>query len=104
MFIKKGEIYMKISEGYCKKIIFFNITRVFYILLVVLFLLSVLIANGAASPKFLIFHLDAVSSRDFFQYMEEGSLPNLKAVFENGNIIHYGLAFFPEVQKLYIPV
>jgi len=50
---------------------------------------------GEASPKFLIFHLDAVSSQNFFQYMKEGYLPNLKAVFENGHIIHYGLSLFP---------
>ena len=95
MSIMKGGIYMKTNEGNIKKIKYFNITRVFYILFAVLFLLSVLIVNGSASPKFLIFHLDAVSSRDFFQYMEEGSLPNLKAVFENGNMIHYGLSLFP---------
>jgi len=83
------------SEGHLTKIETFSTTRIFYILLVVLFLLSVLIVNGAASPKFLILHLDAVSSKDFFQYMEEGSLPNLKAVFENGNMIHYGLSLFP---------
>jgi hypothetical protein len=51
--------------------------------------------TGETSPKFLIFHLDAVSAQNFFQYMEEGYLPNLKAVFENGNIIHYGLSLFP---------
>lgn len=86
---------MIISEGYLRKIETFNIARGFYILVLVLFLLSVLIVNGVASPKFLIFHLDAVSSRDFFQYMEEGSLPNLKAAFEDGNMIHYGLSLFP---------
>ncbi len=51
--------------------------------------------TGEASPKFLIFHLDAVSSQNFFQYMEEGYLPNLKAVFEDGHMIHYGLSLFP---------
>ncbi|GAJ08334.1 unnamed protein product, partial [marine sediment metagenome] len=27
--------------------------------------------------------------------MEDGYLPNLKAVFNNGHIIHYGLSLFP---------
>jgi hypothetical protein len=57
---------------------------------------------GEASPKFLIFHLDAVSSQNFLQYMEEGYLPNLKAVFENGHTIRYGLSLFSgEIETIY---
>ena len=59
--------------------------------------------TGEASPKFLIFHLDAVSSQNFFQYMEEGYLPNLKAVFENGHTIRYGLSLFPGGTETAIP-
>jgi len=42
-------------------------------------------------PKFLIIHLDALSSPNFFQYMDEGYLPNLKKIFqdEEGHIIPY---------------
>jgi len=85
---------LEISRTNRRKIRFFRITPGFYILIVVIILLSLSIA-GEASPKFLIFHLDAVSSQDFFQYMEDGYLPNLKAVFNNGHIIHYGLSLFP---------
>jgi len=85
---------MKTNKPYFKKINSFRIIPVFYILIIVLILLS-FSAVGETSPKFLIFHLDAVSSQDFFQYMEEGYLPNLKAVFENGHIIHYGISLFP---------
>jgi len=59
--------------------------------------------TGGASPKFLIFHLDAVSSQDFFKYIEEGSLPNLKAVFEDGHMIHYGLSLFPGGTETAVP-
>lgn len=45
-------------------------------------------------PKFLIIHLDAVSSPNFFQYMDEGHLPHIKEVFEEGHIIRYGLSLF----------
>jgi hypothetical protein len=82
------------NRPYFKRIGFFKIIPGFYIIAIVIILLS-FSAVGEAAPKFLIFHLDAVSSQNFFQYMEEGSLPNLKAVFENGNMIHYGLSLFP---------
>jgi hypothetical protein len=59
--------------------------------------------TGETSPKFLIFHLDAVSSQNFLQYMEEGYLPNLKAVFENGHTIRYGLSLFPGGTETTIP-
>jgi hypothetical protein len=60
-------------------------------------------AVGDASPKFLIFHLDAVSSQDFFQNMKDGHLPNLEAVFESGHIIHYGLSLFPGGTEMIYP-
>lgn len=94
---------MIISEGYLRKIETFNIARGFYILVLVLFLLSVLIVNGVASPKFLIFHLDAVSSQNFFQYMEDGDLPNIKTFFENGHMIYYGLSLFPGGTEMIYP-
>src|SRR6056297_1219801 len=66
-------------------------------LLFVLLLLFFITSSAAESPKFLIIHLDALSSPNFFQYMEEGYLPNLKAIFQDGDghIIPYGLALFP---------
>jgi hypothetical protein len=47
--------------------------------------------------------LDAVSSQNFFQYMEEGYLPNLKAVFEDGHTIRYGLSLFPGGTETAVP-
>jgi len=85
---------MKANRPYLKKISFIGIIPGFYTLIIAIILLSFSV-TGEASPKFLIFHLDAVSSQDFFQYMEDGYLPNLKAVFNNGHIIHYGLSLFP---------
>ena len=74
---------MRINELYIKKISFIGIIPGFYILVLLIILLS-FSAAGEASPKFLILHLDAVSSENFFQYMAESDLPNLKAVFEDG--------------------
>ena len=74
----------------------------FYMLTIVIILLSFSV-TGEASPKFLILHLDAVSSQNFFQYMEEGYLPNLKAVFEDGHMIHHGLSLFPGGTETAVP-
>ena len=93
----------KTNEEYFRKIEYFKIIRGFYILVIVLILLSFLGTDCKASPKFLIFHLDAVSSQNFFQYIEEGYLPNLEAVFENGHTIRYGLSLFPGGTETAVP-
>jgi hypothetical protein len=82
------------NKLYFKRINFFGIITGFYLLTIVIILLSFPV-TGEASPKFLILHLDAVSSQNFFQYMEDGDLPNMKAFFEDGHMIHYGLSLFP---------
>ena len=84
----------KINSPYFKKISSSGRLSMFCVLTIVLILLSFSI-TGLASPKFLIFHLDAVSSQNFFQYMEDGDLLNVKTFFEDGHIIHYGLSLFP---------
>ena len=50
--------------------------------------------HSNAGPKFLIIHLDAVSSPKFFHYLEKGYLPNLEDYFKEGHIIKYGLSLF----------
>jgi hypothetical protein len=93
---------MKANRPCLKKISFIGIITGFYMLTIAIILLSFSVV-GEASPKFLIFHLDAVSSQNFFQYMEEGYLPNLKAVFEDGHTIRYGLSLFPGGTETAIP-
>ena len=60
-------------------------------------------SNDNINPKFLIVHLDAVSSPNFFQYMDEGYLPHLKEFFEEGHIIRYGLSLFPGGTEMIYP-
>ena len=74
-----------------------------FCLLVIVSLLLYFSLPGEASPKFLIFHLDAIASQNFFQYMEEGNLPNLKAFFQDGQMIHYGLSLFPGGTETSVP-
>lgn len=93
---------MKASRPYLKKISFIGIITGFYMLTIAIILLSFSV-TGEASPKFLILHLDAVSSQNFFQYMEDGYLPNLKAVFEDGHMIHHGLSLFPGGTETAVP-
>jgi len=85
---------LKINSLYFKKISSSRMLPIFCVLTIAIILLSFSI-TGLASPKFLIFHLDAISSQNFFQYMQDGDLPNVKAFFEDGHIIHYGLSLFP---------
>ena len=85
---------LKINSTYFKKISSSGILPILCVLTIAIILLSFSI-TGLASPKFLIFHLDAISSQNFFQYMQDGDLPNVKAFFEDGHIIHYGLSLFP---------
>ena len=80
----------------------FGVIPGFCFLAIVIFLLYFSVV-GEASPKFLIFHLDAVSSQNFFQYMEDGDLPNLKTFFEDGHMIHYGLSLFPGGTEMIYP-
>ncbi|MDD3641429.1 MAG: alkaline phosphatase family protein [Atribacterota bacterium] len=75
-----------------------------------IFLLFILLSisfDGLAEPepKFLIVHLDALSSPNFFQYMEEGHFPNLKSIFQDGDghVIPYGLALFPGGTETTVP-
>ena len=93
---------LKINSPYYKKICSSGRFSIFCVLVIVVILLSFPV-TGDASPKFLIFHLDAVSSQDFFQYMEDGDLPNMKAFFENGHMIHHGLTLFPGGTETAIP-
>ncbi|MBE3101148.1 MAG: alkaline phosphatase family protein [Firmicutes bacterium] len=93
---------MRINKSYIKKISFIGLIPGFYILVLLIILLSFSV-TGEASPKFLILHLDAVSSENFFQYMEDGELPNLKAFFEDGHMIHHGLSLFPGGTEMAVP-
>lgn len=70
------------------------------------FLIMFFITTSAEGrPKFFIIHLDALSSPNFFHYMEEGYFPNLKAIFQDGDghIIPYGLALFPGGTETTVP-
>ena len=75
----------------------------FVILVTVILFFNPLSVYAEIVPKFLIFHLDALSSEKFFQYMEDGYLPNIKAVFEEGHIIPYGLSLYPGGTETTIP-
>ena len=95
-------MFLVSNKLYFKRINLFGIITGFYTLIIVLILLSFPVI-GETSPKFLIFHLDAVSSQNFFQYMEDGDLPNIKAFFEDGHMIHYGLSLYPGGTEMAIP-
>ncbi len=73
----------------------FSLRLFIFFVLALQLLIITLPVNAETSPKFLIIHLDAVCSEDFYQYMDDGYLPNVKEIFESGHMIRYGLSLFP---------
>ncbi len=68
----------------------------FAVLLIVLLLMVFFnFSSVSAAPRFLIIHVDAISSELFFEQMEAGGLPNLERVFSRGSMIRYGMTSFP---------
>lgn len=83
-----------------EKVLFYKrknrISFCFFIFMVFTVILSLtLVVHAEEKPKFLLIHLDAVCSEDFFHYMDEGYLPNIKDLFKHGHMIRYGLSLFP---------
>ena len=100
---EKGEAQMKHLLKFFKMKLSFVVAGKYFTLLLILFFCLLPVLNTQASPKFLIIHLDAVSSQNFFQYMENGDLPNMKEVFADGHMIHHGLSLFPGGTEMAIP-
>ncbi len=46
-------------------------------------------------PKFILIHLDSVSSKNLHAEIEAGNLPNIKETFYPGGIIPYVITYFP---------
>lgn len=56
-----------------------------------------------ASNPYLIFHLDAISSYDFYRELEAGNLPNIEALFADGIHIRHGLTLYPGGTEIIYP-
>ncbi len=56
---------------------------------------------GNDAPRFLIFHLDAVSAVDFDRAWAEGRLPNLQRAFEDGARANASTLFFAATPVIY---
>jgi len=77
---------------------------IIYLIFALLFSLLFSFSSYAENrPKFLIIHLDAISSGKFFQYLDKGYLPNMKKVFSDGHIIPYGLSLYPGGTETIVP-
>jgi len=77
---------------------------IIHLIFILLFLLLISSSSYAENkPKFLIIHLDAISSEKFFQYLDKGYIPNMKKVFSDGHIIPYGLSLYPGGTETIVP-
>ena len=74
-----------------------------WILLLVLAVLAGSTTNVQAAKPYLIFHLDAVSSQDFFRELEAGNLPNIERLFAGGTQIKHGLSLYPGGTEMIYP-
>lgn len=81
-----------------------NISKNTYRLtLLFIVLVFVFIPTAEAANPFLILHLDAVSSQDFFRELEAGNLPNIEALFADGIHIRHGMSLFPGGTEMIYP-
>lgn len=51
--------------------------------------------SNTEEPKFLIIHLDGISSEFFLEKMQSGALPNIAGYFDDANIIDHAITYFP---------
>lgn len=70
-------------------------------------LIVLLLGTGALAKnrenKFLILHLDAVASVDFFRELEAGHLPNIERIFATGQIVKHGITLYPGGTEIIMP-
>src|SRR5690625_7363212 len=77
------------------------IRRVLFVLFFSLTIVSPLYSfqDDAVEPeeesRFLIIHLDGVSSEHFIEMLQGGQLPNIEAYFEDDDIINHAITYFP---------
>lgn len=78
--------------------------RIGFLLLVgIVFLFFFSPPSWGGENKFLVVHLDAVSSVDFCAQLEKGRLPNIEALFAEGRLVKYGLSLFPGGTEMICP-
>ncbi|NLJ80186.1 MAG: hypothetical protein GX335_04080 [Firmicutes bacterium] len=71
-----------------------------------LFLIIILLfaaAEAAASPKYLIFHVDAVSLDRFLEELDAGNMPQVQAFFAEGASVYGALSLWPGGTEVIYP-
>ncbi|HKM42944.1 MAG TPA: alkaline phosphatase family protein, partial [Limnochordia bacterium] len=76
--------------------------KMFTTILLLLLLGPIAIGEGREN-KFLIVHMDATSSEDFFTELEAGNLPNIASLFQNGQQVRHGLTLYPGGTEIIMP-
>lgn len=68
---------------------------IFIVTLLLLGVLGITVDGKSLDEKFLVIHLDAISSIDLFAQIEKGNLPNVADLFSDGQMIKHGVTLFP---------
>lgn len=72
-------------------------------ILIMSIVLVFLLLASASAEKFLILHVDAISSVDFYQMMAAGQLPNLEQAFKERGVMLSALTLFPGGTEIIVP-
>ncbi len=72
-------------------------------ILIFLLLIILSFSDINAKEKFLIIHLDGISSKSFHDELNEGKIPNISAFIRQGAIIPYCLSLFPGATEVIVP-
>lgn len=75
----------------------------FFILCFLVLLLNTRALAQERADKFLVIHLDAVSSVDFFKQLDNNELPNIAQLFSSGQIVQHGMSLFPGGTEIMLP-
>ena len=76
--------------------------RISLILIILTMILILFSFNTAAEEKYLLIHVDGISSEMFFSELEQGNLPNLAEYFAEENMIEHGITYFPPSTQVVI--
>ncbi len=54
------------------------------------------------NPRFLLIHLDGISSEVFYSELEKGNLPHLESTFSDHGMIRHGITYFPPITTVVV--
>ncbi|ADQ15448.1 alkaline phosphatase family protein [Halanaerobium hydrogeniformans] len=76
--------------------------KIFSVLFLMSLILTIFSFTTVAAEKYLLIHIDGISSEMFFSELKQNNLPNLAEYFAEENMIKHGLTYFPPSTQVVI--